>query len=110
MAGWYAGGPSPGDAGPAVIVGHLDGDRGPAVFWRLGQLRPGDAIVIRRADSSAVRFLVAAVSRYKRSAFPSDRVYGATGVPELRLITCGGLFNPITRQYSDNLVVFASAI
>jgi len=108
QAGWYAGGPSPGDPGPAVVVGHLDSDHGPAVFWRLAELRPGDDVAVEHADGSAVRFVVTRIARFARSSFPSDEVYGATAAPELRLITCGGVFNRLTGQYADNVVVFAA--
>jgi sortase (surface protein transpeptidase) len=110
VAGWYAGGPSPGEVEPAVVVGHLDLDRGPGVFWRLAEARPGDEVRVHRLDGTEVRFAVARVARFPRAAFPSAEVYGATGDPELRLITCGGAFNQQTRQYDDNVVVFATAI
>jgi hypothetical protein len=106
--GWLSAGPAPGDAGPAVILGHLDSDRGPAVFWRLSQLRPSDAVTVTRSDGSRVDFIVTRVARFSRTTFPNAEVYGATVGPELRLITCGGWFNLGTRQYSENLVVFAS--
>jgi hypothetical protein len=108
-AGWYAPGPAPGDAGPAVIIGHLDSDRGPAVFWNLDQLRAGDEVVVDRSDGSTVRFGVRRLARYSRSSFPSSEVFGARTGPELRLITCAGRFNFLTRQYSDNVVVYATA-
>jgi hypothetical protein len=107
-AGWLAAGPLPGDRGPAVLVGHLDSDRGPAVFWKLGSLRPGDYVSVSRADGSTVGFLITRLARFPRAEFPSAEVYGPTVGPELRLITCGGLFNFVTRQYRDNLVVFAT--
>lgn len=108
LAGWYSGGPSPGDPGPAVVVGHLDSEHGPAIFWRLAELRPGDAIIVGRAEGTTPQFVVRRVAGYPRSTFPSDEVYGATVAPELRMITCGGFFNPLTRQYFDNVVVFAA--
>jgi sortase (surface protein transpeptidase) len=107
VVGWFASGPSPGDPGPAVILGHLDSDRGPAVFWHLSRLRPGDTVVVSRSDGSVARFRVTRVARFARSSFPNAEVYGPTLDPELRLITCGGWFNAITRQYADNTVVFA---
>jgi hypothetical protein len=108
VAGWYARSPVPGQMGPAVIVGHLDSYRGPAVFWRLGELRPGDEVVVGRSDGSSSRFLVARAARYARAGFPSADVYGPTPTAELRLITCGGLFNFLTGQYLDNVVVYAT--
>jgi hypothetical protein len=109
-AGWYAQGPAPGDPGPAVIIGHLDSNRGPGVFWRLGQVRIGDEVVVSRSDGSAVRFGVRRLARYSRSSFPSSDVFGTRPGPELRLITCSGRFNFLTRQYTDNLVVYASGL
>ena len=91
-----------------MIIGHLDSDHGPAVFWQLDRLRPGDPIVVVRADGSAARFVVQRLARYSRSSFPSSDVFGARTAPELRLITCSGRFNFLTRQYSDNLVVYAA--
>jgi hypothetical protein len=108
-AGWFTQGPAPGDPGPAVLVGHLDSNRGPAVFWRLDQLRAGDEVFVSRADGSSVRFSVRKLARYSRSSFPDPDVFGTRTGPELRLITCSGRFNFLTRQYSDNLVVYATA-
>jgi sortase (surface protein transpeptidase) len=106
-AGWYAPGPSPGELGPAVIVAHVDSRTGPALFWRLGELRRGQQIDITRADGAVVMFVVDDVERYPKDAFPTVRVYGATAEAELRLITCGGTFEHRTGHYRDNTVVFA---
>jgi Sortase domain len=108
-AGWFSQGPAPGDTGPAVVIGHLDSDKGPAVFWRLGQARVGDDVTVARSDGSAVHFTVRRLARYSRSSFPAAEVFGTRTGPELRLITCGGRFNFLTRQYTDNLVVYATA-
>jgi hypothetical protein len=108
-AGWYSQGPAPGDPGPAVVIGHLDSNRGPAVFWLLDRVRVGDEVVMSRSDGSEVRFGVRRLARYSRSSFPSADVFGTRPGPELRLITCGGRFNFLTRQYTDNLVVYATA-
>jgi hypothetical protein len=106
---WYRYLSTPGEAGPAVILGHVDTARdGPAVFFRLGDLQAGDLLMVRRADGSAPRFVVRAVARYPKDHFPTAAVYGPTGRPVLRLITCGGLFDPATGHYRDNVVVFAT--
>jgi hypothetical protein len=110
VAGWDAAGPSPGDPGPAVVLGHLDAAEGPAVFWNLAMLRPGDDVVLDRADGSSARFRVDRVARFARATFPSGEVYGATASPELRLITCGGAFDWLTGEYRDNVVVFATLV
>jgi len=107
VAGWYADGPAPGDAGPAVVTGHVDGGGSPAVFFRLRDLAPGDPVLVRRADGSTVRFTVTAVARYPKNAFPTAAVYRPTPDSELRLITCGGSFDSARGSYRDNVVVYA---
>lgn len=107
LVGWYAGGPRPGDAGPAVLLGHVDSFSGPAVFARLGELRPGDAVDVLGADGQTERFRVGSVRRFAKSRFPTDEVYLPTLRPELRLVTCGGAFNRASGHYVDNVIVFA---
>jgi sortase (surface protein transpeptidase) len=104
VAGWWKGGPRPGQIGPAVIMGHVRWNA-PAVFTRLHTLQRGDEILVDRADGTTARFVVTRQGKYKKVAFPSDRVYYPTFEPELRLVTCGGL---ISGRYSENLVVFAA--
>ena len=107
-AGWYENSVTPGEKGAAAILGHVDTAReGPAVFYRLGTLKPGDHITVRRADGSTVRFVVSRVARYPKSDFPTQEVYGPVAYPELRLLTCGGSFDRHRRSYLDNVVVFA---
>lgn len=106
--GWFAGGVAPGDPGPAVLVGHVDSWQGPAVFFRVRELAPGDEIVVDRADGSSVRFVVDSVEQYPKDGFPAEQVYGGTTDPQLRLITCGGNFDRSAGSYRDNIVVFAS--
>jgi len=105
--GWYTGGPAPGETGPAVIAGHIDSQRGPAVFYRLRELRPGDEITVGRADGSSVRFTVDGIAQYPKRAFPTEAVFGPSPDPILRLITCGGSFDRSRRSYRDNVVVTA---
>ncbi|WP_158613018.1 class F sortase [Nocardiopsis sp. Huas11] len=105
--GWYSLGAAPGQEGPAVLAGHLDSTTGPAVFHRLDELRNRDTISVERADGNVVDFTVYAVERYAKGDFPAEEVYGDTGHPELRLITCGGDFDATTGHYTDNIVVFA---
>ncbi|GIF68132.1 class F sortase [Asanoa ishikariensis] len=105
-AGWYEQGTRPGEPGPAVIAGHVDSYRGPAVFFRLRELRPGDTIEVRRGGQW-LPFRVVATGHYPKDKFPTSRVYGATPGAELRLITCGGEFDRDKRSYRDNVVVYA---
>lgn len=107
-AGWYRLGPTPGEAGAAIILGHVDSYRGPGVFFRLGAMRPGDTIQVLLVDGIAATFTVDAVDQYTKAQFPSQQVYGPVGYAGLRLITCGGAFDPHTRQYLSNIVVYAT--
>ncbi len=109
QAAWYAGGPAPGEQGPAVILGHLDSFTGPGVFWNLAKLHPGDPMTVVRQDGVAVGFHVSRVDSFPRDRFPVADVYGALPGPELRLITCGGTWDWGARRYGSNLVVFAAA-
>jgi len=102
-------GPTPGQRGSAVIVGHVDAAGvGPAVFYELGELRPGDRIYVTLADRGVAEFAVWAAALYPKAGFPVRAVYGYTSQPSLRLITCGGIFDPQTGHYLSNIVVFAS--
>jgi sortase (surface protein transpeptidase) len=108
-AGWYRYLATPGEVGPAVILGHVDSARdGPAVFYRLIDLRAGDQVSVRRADGQTAVFTVTRVEEYAKSHFPTGAVYGAQGHPELRLVTCGGEFDKVHRQYRGNVVVYAT--
>jgi sortase (surface protein transpeptidase) len=108
VAGWYAPGTRPGDPGSAVILGHVDSKRGPAVFFRLRELRRGDDVVIVRADGSSVRFAVERTEQYAKDRFPTDAVYYPTLTPALRLVTCGGEFDATAGHYRSNVIVFAT--
>jgi hypothetical protein len=108
-AGWYAGGPAPGETGPSVITGHVDWAGSPAVFARLDRLRVGDEVLVGHADGTTSRFAVTRVARYPKNGFPTAEVYGPTPGAELRLITCGGAFDRSAGSYRDNVVVSAIA-
>ena len=108
VTGWYSQGPTPGETGPAIIVGHLDSTKGPAIFWRLSELQPGQIVEIDRADGKTAKFKIDAVKQFPQAGFPTKEVYGNTNTAQLRLITCAGTFDRATRQYSHNLVVFTS--
>ena len=110
VAGWFTGAPQPGQLGPAVIAGHVDSRTGPAVFYRLRDLRPGDEVRVVRADHRVVRFQVDALASYPKQALPDDAVFGATTTPALRLITCAGTFDRSRHDYRDNLVLSATRV
>jgi hypothetical protein len=107
--GWYERGPRPGQTGAAVLVGHFDSTTGPAVFYRLGELRPGDQVEVVGASSASAMFTIERAERVEKTAFPTDEVYGPVDRPELRLITCDGAFDRSTGHYVDNLVLYAYA-
>ena len=107
LAGWFTGGAMPGQDGPAVISGHVDSKTGPAVFYRLRDLRPGDTVRVRRAAGDWLAFEVTGTARYAKAAFPTEAVFGPVTGPVLRLITCGGDFDRASGHYLDNMVVTA---
>jgi sortase (surface protein transpeptidase) len=107
LAGWFTGGAVPGQDGPAVISGHVDSKSGPAVFYRLGELRPGDTVRVQRADGHWLAFEVTGTARYAKAEFPTEAVFGPVTGPVLRLITCGGDFDRSSGHYLDNVVVSA---
>ena len=108
--GWFRLGPTPGQVGSAVILGHVDSYRGPAVFFRLRSLRAGDRVEVRLADGVVAHFAVRAVESYLKREFPARRVYGSRGYPALHLVTCGGTFDTRTRSYLSNVVVYTSLV
>ncbi|PPH85684.1 class F sortase [Rathayibacter sp. AY1D5] len=108
--GWFSGGGRPGGSGRTVIAAHVDSRSGPAVFFRLGELAPGDEIAVSGVDGSDHRYRVTAVESHAKAAFPTARVFGATLEEELILVTCGGEYDAAIGRYRDNLVVFASPL
>ena len=107
-AAWYKYSATPGQIGASVIEGHVDSYQGPAVFYRLGALRPGDTIDVTLADGITAIFRVTGVREYPKSNFPAKAIYGGTNYAALRLITCGGVFDYATGHYLSSTVVFAS--
>lgn len=108
QAGWYEHGPTPGEQGPAVVLGHVNGGGDAGIFARLVELRPGDEILIGRQDGRQARFVVQRMQQVPKTNFPSDEVYGDTAGSALRLITCGGGFNATTGNYDDNIIAYAT--
>ncbi|CAL9367150.1 MULTISPECIES: class F sortase [unclassified Streptomyces] len=106
LAGWFTGAVSPGEKGTAVVVGHVDNEQGPAVFYGLGALKKGNKVEVHRQDGKTAVFEIYGIEVFEKNNFPGDRVYGSKGSAELRVITCGGGF---TKQngYDGNVVAFA---
>ena len=110
LAGWYKYGPTPGQKGAAVVLGHVDAHRHQAVFFRLGGLRHGDRIRVTRTGGSVATFAVDSVVPVSKNGFPAQSVYGKTSYAALRLITCGGRFDTRTKHYLGNIIVYAHLI
>ena len=108
QAAWYKMSPVPGETGPAVVLGHVDGDKKPGIFYKLKDLAPGDEVDIDRSDGRKLKFVVDRVTQVPKDTFPRDAVYGNSDKPELRLITCGGAFDHAEHSYKDNIVVYAN--
>lgn len=106
--GWYTHSPVPGDNGPSVLIGHIDSPQGPAVFYRLATLNTGDQVRIRRKDGSVAVFRITAIRTVAKSHFPTRSVYGNLKYPGLRLITCGGAFDPTAGGYQGNTIAYGS--
>jgi Sortase domain len=105
---WYRDSAIPGQPGPMVVLGHVDTKDGIAAFFYLAKVRPGYEVEVIREDRSTVVYTVTSVEQFPKTDFPTERVYGPTEQPTLRLVTCGGKFNRATGHYVDNIIVFAS--
>ena len=110
VPGWFSPGPSPGQIGSAVILGHVDSYKGPGVFFQLRTLQPGNQIDVNLADGVVATFKVTSVVQYQKTAFPDQQVYGSNGSSELQLVTCGGAFDSQTGHYLSNIVVYSSFV
>jgi LPXTG-site transpeptidase (sortase) family protein len=110
LTGWYQYGPSPGQRGPAVILGHVDSTTGISVFYYLKNMHAGDKLYVTLADGTVAAFVVDGLQKVAKDAFPTASVYGKAGYPSLRLITCGGPFDEATGHYVDNVIVYAHLI
>ncbi len=110
QAGWYKLARTPGEAGPAVVLGHVDGNKEPGIFLRLKELVAGDEVEVSRKDGTTARFRVRRTEQIAKNSFPTEAVYGDTAEPELRLITCGGSFDQSARSYRDNIIVYATLV
>ncbi|KPC79721.1 MULTISPECIES: class F sortase [Streptomyces] len=107
LAGWFKDGATPGEPGTSVVAGHVDTKTGPAVFLLLSTLKAGSTVDITRKDGAVATFKVDEVETFSKAEFPSKRVYADNGTAQLRLITCGGVYDKKKKDYEDNVVVFA---
>ncbi|MEW2176257.1 sortase [Streptomyces sp. NPDC005406] len=110
LAGWYREGVAPGSPGTAIVVAHVDTPTGPAAFAGLDTLAAGATVDVRRADRTVAAFRIYAIEEYEKSDFPSARVYGPTKDAQLRLLTCGGDYDPTAGGYQSNVVAFARLV
>lgn len=108
--GYYKLGPTPGEIGPAVVLGHVDSFEGPAVLFLLGKLEEGDEILIEREDGSTAVFEVTEMERNSQKAFPTSKVYGNLNFAGLRVITCSGVYDKEKLRYTHNLIVYAKLV
>lgn len=107
QAGWYRYGPTPGERGPAVVLGHVNGNGEDGIFARLGELAAGDEVAATRKDGRTAVFTVTETVQVPKATFPTRAVYGDTEGAELRLITCGGSFDEARDSYRDSIIVYA---
>ncbi|MET0697476.1 MAG: class F sortase, partial [Acidimicrobiia bacterium] len=106
---WYRFGPTPGQAGSAVLAAHVDLEgQGPGVFFRLGALEAGDLIEVQYDDGTELAFEVQARALYPKEELPLEAIFSEEGPPVLTLITCGGGFDPSISRYDSNVVVYAT--
>ncbi|EOD67394.1 peptidase C60, sortase A and B [Amycolatopsis vancoresmycina DSM 44592] len=110
QAGWYTYAPTPGEVGPAVVLGHVDGNHQKGIFFRLKELAAGDRVSVARKDGTTAVFEVTKVHQVPKKDFEAEGVYDDTAGPELRLITCGGVFDRSAHNYVDNIVVYARLV
>ena len=106
--GWYRLGPSPGQDGHAVVLGHVDSRKGLDVFHRLHTVKRGQDIEVRTSKGAVLTFKVDEVTRQSKEALPESRMWNSNGLPQMALITCGGTFDKKLRSYPDNVVVYAT--
>jgi hypothetical protein len=110
VPGWFRYGVTPGEKGSAVILGHVDSYKGPAVFYRLATLRVGNRVFVKLANGHTLHFAVIGLREYSKGSFPDRLVYGSRGYPALQLVTCGGVFDRQTGHYLSNIVVFTALV
>ena len=110
QASWFDGSPTPGEVGPSVILGHVNGNGHAGIFARLNEVTAGAEVMVDRADGQRAVFRVSRVETIPKSSFPTDLVYNDTPNPQLRLITCGGEYDRANRNYLSNVIVYADLV
>lgn len=110
QASWFDGSPSPGEVGPSIILGHVNGNGQQGVFAKLSDVVAGAQVLVDRADGQRAVFQVSRVETIPKSSFPTDAVYNDTPNPQLRLITCGGDYDRANRNYLSNVIVYADLV
>ncbi|MGW7532622.1 class F sortase [Amycolatopsis sp. NPDC054798] len=110
QAAWYRLSPVPGEVGPAIVLGHVDGDHKPGIFYKLKDVNPGDEVDVERSDGKKLKFVVDRKEQVPKDTFPTQAVFGNTDKPQLRIITCGGVFDHAEHSYKDNIVVYANLV
>ena len=110
QAGWFSGGPTPGQIGSATIFGRVAANHQPGVFARLYDLGPGDLVLVKRQDGSTVTFRVTHVEELSKGSFAGDAIHGDATDAELRLVTCGDTYDPASLSFRDNIIVFATLV
>lgn len=108
--GWYSLGPTPGQVGSAVILGHVTSPSGPAIFSDLHFLKSGSRVNVALANGEEAEFKVISVVTYPRKHFPSTKVYGSHGTAMLQLVSCSGSYNYRNGTYASNVVVYSSLV
>ncbi len=106
---WFNASSLPGTFGNAIMAGHVDYIRDVAVFWNLNKLVPGDYVNVFTKDGSQFIYAVDTSTWYDDKAAPVDQIFAWSEEPIVTLITCGGTFDPSTRNYDKRLVVVAKA-
>jgi len=110
MTGWWGGGPTPGEKGASVILGHNVGNGRPSVFEKLGTLKPGDQVQVTRGNGSVATFEITKLEQIAKSRFPTEKVYGKLSYPGIRLITCGGRFDSSWGHHVDNIIAYGRLV
>ncbi|MGR4883270.1 sortase domain-bontaining protein [Streptomyces sp. LARHCF249] len=106
--GWWTQGVTPGEKGVSVLVAHFDTKYGPALMKDVKKIKLGDLVEVSREDGKTAKFKIREIEDVNKEDFPTDKVYGDTGRPELRLLTCGGELKDGHR--TNNVIFYADLV